>query len=34
VAGYVINQCEVLEAERYDEYKTKGAASILVDDVA
>jgi uncharacterized protein (DUF1330 family) len=29
VAAYVIYQGEVLDAKRYDEYKTKGAASIL-----
>jgi len=29
VAAYVIYQGEVLDAERYDEYKTKGAASII-----
>jgi hypothetical protein len=29
VAAYVIYQGEVLDAKRYDEYKTKAAASIL-----
>jgi uncharacterized protein (DUF1330 family) len=29
VAAYVIYQGEVLDAERYDEYKTKAAASII-----
>ncbi len=29
MAAYVIYQGEVLDPERYDEYKTKGAASIL-----
>jgi uncharacterized protein (DUF1330 family) len=29
VAAYVIYQGEVLDEKRYDEYKTKGAASIL-----
>jgi uncharacterized protein (DUF1330 family) len=29
VTAYVIYQGEVLDAKRYDEYKTKGAASIL-----
>jgi uncharacterized protein (DUF1330 family) len=29
VAAYVVYQGEVLDPERYDEYKTKGAASIL-----
>jgi uncharacterized protein (DUF1330 family) len=29
VAAYVIYQGEVLDPARYDEYKTKGAASIL-----
>jgi uncharacterized protein (DUF1330 family) len=29
MAAYVIYQGEVLDAKRYDEYKTKGAASIL-----
>ena len=29
MAAYVIYQGEVLDAERYDEYKTKAAASIL-----
>lgn len=29
MAAYVIYQGEVLDAKRYDEYKTKGAASVL-----
>jgi uncharacterized protein (DUF1330 family) len=29
VAAYVVYQGEVLDPERYDEYKTKGAASIV-----
>jgi uncharacterized protein (DUF1330 family) len=29
VAAYVMYQGEVLDAERYDEYKTKAAASII-----
>ena len=29
MAAYVIYEGEVLDAKRYDEYKTKGAASIL-----
>jgi uncharacterized protein (DUF1330 family) len=29
VAAYVIYQGEVVDPERYDEYKTKGAASIV-----
>ena len=29
MAAYVVYQGEVLDPERYDEYKTKGAASIL-----
>jgi uncharacterized protein (DUF1330 family) len=29
VAAYVVYEGEVLNAERYDEYKTKAAASIL-----
>ena len=29
MAAYVIYQGEVLDAERYDEYKTKAAASII-----
>jgi uncharacterized protein (DUF1330 family) len=29
MVAYVIYQGEVLDPERYDEYKTKGAASIL-----
>jgi uncharacterized protein (DUF1330 family) len=29
VAAYVIYQGEVIDAERYDEYKTKAAASIV-----
>ncbi|HZB42056.1 MAG TPA: DUF1330 domain-containing protein [Ilumatobacter sp.] len=29
MAAYVIYQGQVLDAKRYDEYKTKGAASIL-----
>ena len=29
MAAYVIYQGEVIDPERYDEYKTKGAASIL-----
>jgi uncharacterized protein (DUF1330 family) len=29
VAAYVIYQAEVLDPERYEEYKTKAAASIL-----
>ena len=29
MAAYVVYQGEVLDAERYDEYKTKAAASII-----
>lgn len=29
MAAYVVYQGEVLDPERYDEYKTKGAASIV-----